>query len=133
MIVWYEFAFWKINWSEFHCKIIALILKKTVSIHAISWSFLFLIRKNSEIINQQKLNIIEDNIAVVNTQIKGKKNIEVDIEPKKDPIVEKNNNFHIFSQELLHFNKDDNSGILWDARNTGTKNKKNDVNNIETK
>ena len=67
------------------------------------------------------------------TQIVGKSKPEVKTEPKKEPIVEKNNSFQIFSQALSHFKYSDSNGIVWLAKKTGIKNKINDETKIEIK
>jgi len=48
-------------------------------------------------------------------------------------IVEKNNNFQIFSQVLFHFSNSDNSGIVWLAKKTGIKNNINELTSIDIK
>ena len=84
-------------------------------------------------INANIVNIIELRVAVFSTQIWENRKIDVKIEPINEPIVEKNNNFHIFSQTLSHFNNSDNNGIVWLAKKTGIKNNKNDDIKIDQK
>jgi len=96
----------------FKSSIILKYEKNQKRIKDISCIFIFLFKINIDKISAQKVKIIAEITPVLNTHIKGNKIIDVETEPIKDPIVEKNKSFHIFSQELFHFNNSDNKGIV---------------------
>ena len=80
-----------------------------------------------------KRSIKELKIEDLNTHIRENNKVEVKTDHKKDQTVEKNKSFHIFSQELSQSNISDNSGIVWEAKNTGKKNKNKELKSIEKK
>jgi hypothetical protein len=67
---------------------------------------------NSNIIIANRDNITLFNIIESITHIYGKKIKDVTILPKKEPTVEKNNNFHIVSAFLLFSISSDIRGIV---------------------
>jgi hypothetical protein len=72
-------------------------------------SFLYVIKHNINHINE-RIKILKT--EVFDTQIRGKRTVDVKTEPKNDQIVEKKSNFQIFSQVLFPFNTSDNKGIV---------------------
>ena len=124
--MWYEFAslnkildfntsLANTNVQEKLRTIIAKIIEK--------FNFLKFINDKIIAINE---SIIEFILADFSTHKYENNTVEVTTDQRKEPIVEKNNNFHIFSQVLSHFNSSDNKGIVWLAKKTGIKNRKND-------
>ena len=78
-------------------------------------------------------SIKELKIEDLNTHIRENNKVDVKTDHKKDQTVEKNKSFHIFSQEFSHSSISDNKGIVWEAKNTGRKNKNIELISIQKK
>ncbi|MDR1987825.1 MAG: hypothetical protein LBQ24_03555 [Candidatus Peribacteria bacterium] len=91
--------------------VIEITENKNVKIAKIHQKLTFLIFKTKII--AIVVNIIEFRVADFDTHKTENRIVEVQTDPKNEPIVEKNKSFQIFSQAFSHSKISESKGMVW--------------------